>query len=441
MNQNHFQHVDEAISWIHSLLPRGIKPGLRRMEWLMERLDHPERRLKFIHIAGTNGKGSTASYLAHILQEANYDVGLFTSPYIEKFTNRIKYNGQDISNEDLVAMCNLLKPLVDECEQTELGSPTEFEVITAIAIQYFAKVSCPYFVVFETGLGGRLDSTNIITPLVSVITNIGYDHMNILGDTLPEIALEKAGIIKSGVPVVSGVTQPEVIDAITRVAKEKQSPIYIYGQDFYAEHGHVSSIAQNFSYKDALTDIENIEITLMGPHQVDNAGLAVMTLSVLKQYFAAIIDEEELRRGFQKTTWPGRFERLRENPTLIIDGAHNAEGATVLRKSLETLYPEKKIHVLLGLLKDKSIEAFLHEMIPIASTMTMTSPDSLRAMQAIDLAEVAKSIDPNKILYIEQDWKDAIAQIQSVATLEDVIVMTGSLYLIADIRKYLLDEV
>ena len=198
----------------------------------MEAFGNPERRLKFIHVAGTNGKGSVCAYLTSVLLRCGYDVGTFTSPYITKFTNRFQYNGMDIPEETLLQLSNELKPHVEDIAQTELGSPTMFEVSTALAILYFGKVSYPDFVVWETGLGGRMDVTNIVSPIISVITNVGHDHMDILGDTIEAVTYEKAGIIKPGMPVVSAVSQPEAIAILESTAKTTNSSLYLLGQKF-----------------------------------------------------------------------------------------------------------------------------------------------------------------------------------------------------------------
>ncbi|KHF33539.1 Folylpolyglutamate synthase [Paenibacillus sp. P1XP2] len=206
----------EAADWINGLIPFGIRPGMARIEKMMEMLGHPHRRLKFIHVAGTNGKGSTCAFLTRVLLQSGYTVGTYTSPYITKFTNRFQYNGEDIPEETLLMLANRLYPIVEEIAATELGSPTMFEVSTALAILYYAEECVPDIVVWETGLGGRLDVTNIVYPVVSVITNIGMDHTDILGDTVEQIAFEKAGIIKPGVPVVSCVQQPEAIEVCAK---------------------------------------------------------------------------------------------------------------------------------------------------------------------------------------------------------------------------------
>ncbi|KHF29707.1 Folylpolyglutamate synthase [Anoxybacillus sp. BCO1] len=216
----------EAVDWIHSRLSFGVKPGLKRMEWMMEKLGHPQRRIKAIHVGGTNGKGSTVCFLRHILQEAGYRVGTFTSPYVEQFNERISINGQPICDVDLMKLVQFIQPLAEELEQTELGGPTEFEVITAMALYYFGKMNVQDVVIFEVGLGGRLDSTNVIYPLLSVITNVGYDHIHILGNTLEQIAFEKAGIIKAGIPVVTAIDQPEAVRVVEEKAVSVRSKVY-----------------------------------------------------------------------------------------------------------------------------------------------------------------------------------------------------------------------
>lgn len=220
-----FQTYEEALKWIHSRLTFGIKPGLQRMEWMMEKLDHPERRCRFIHVAGTNGKGSTIAFMQEVLKAAEYKVGAFTSPYLESFNERITIDGNPISEEEILQLSNVIKPVVDELEKTELGAPTEFEVITAMMFYYFGKINVPDVVLLETGLGGKWDSTNIANPILSVITMIGHDHLNILGSTIEEIAEQKAGIIKNGVPVITAVEQKEALDVIERVAKEKSKAL------------------------------------------------------------------------------------------------------------------------------------------------------------------------------------------------------------------------
>lgn len=309
-NTGEFQHYEQAVHWVTGLVSFGIKPGLKRMDKLMEKLEHPHRRLKFIHVAGTNGKGSTCAFLSKVLIDCGYQVGTFTSPYLEKFTNRIELNGKSIPEETALILVNQIKPFVDEIAETELGQPTMFEVVTAMALIYYAREAYPDYVVWETGLGGRLDCTNIVNPIVSVITNVGHDHMEILGDTLAKVAEEKAGIIKPGIPVVSTVEQPEVIEVIKRKAMEKKSSLYLLGEQFNYSPIESTDNKQSLSFSGPFQDLGNVPVSLSGAHQMKNAAAALMTLEVLRQYYAAIVDEEHIISGIGQTVWPGRWKSV-----------------------------------------------------------------------------------------------------------------------------------
>ncbi|MCG7410198.1 bifunctional folylpolyglutamate synthase/dihydrofolate synthase [Paenibacillus sp. ACRRX] len=437
-----FTEVDQAIDWINSLIPFGIRPGLERIELMMERLQHPERRLKFIHVAGTNGKGSTCAILTSALMAAGYDVGTFTSPYIEKFTNRFKYNNEDISDSALVELANQIRPIVEDIAQTSLGSPTMFEVSTAIAILFYATVCYPDVVVLETGLGGRLDVTNIVTPIVSVITNIGHDHMDILGDTIDKIAFEKAGIIKPGVPVVTTVEQPEALDVIRAKATERQATLYALNEKFSFERTHAIENEQVFAFHGPFRDVEKVVITLNGAHQLKNASLALMTLEVLRQYMAFVIDDEQLLQGFRQAAWPGRLEMLREQPRLLVDGAHNPEGAETLAQALRDTYRFERCHIMMGMLSTKHHRDVLRHILPLADTLLITEPDFRKKMDAEDLAQLAEEVlgsgSKRPHIIIEPDWRQALAQLQGMTAPGDLAVVTGTLYLISDVRSHVL---
>src|SRR5690606_1221285 len=320
----------EALQWIHSRTNLGMKPGVKRMECLMEKLRHPERYVKVIHVGGTNGKGSTIAYLRQILQEAEYKVGTFTSPYFEKFNERISINGTPISDDDLVKLTNVIKPLCEELDESELGGPTEFEVITAMAIYYFARINPVDVALFEVGLGGRLDSTNVLYPILTIITNIGKDHTNFLGNTYEEIAFEKAGIIKSGVTLITGATQPEALKVLEDKAKEKRASVYLKDREFrITEHERLPD-GERFSVETIFQTLNGLRISMKGRHQTENAALAVMAAIYLNKLIAFYIEEEHIRNGLAKAACPGRFEIVSEYPFVLIDGAHNEEGAAAL---------------------------------------------------------------------------------------------------------------
>ncbi|MBH5317163.1 bifunctional folylpolyglutamate synthase/dihydrofolate synthase [Paenibacillus sp. GSMTC-2017] len=433
-----------AVDWITGLIPFGIRPGLDRINELMERLNNPHRRLKFIHVAGTNGKGSTCAYLTSVLVKGGYDVGTFTSPYITKFTNRFQYNGQDIEEETLRTLANELKPHVEAIADTELGSPTMFEVSTALAILYFARVVYPDYVVWETGLGGRMDVTNIVHPVLSVITNIGHDHMDRLGDTLEAVAEEKAGIIKPAVPVVSAVTQPEVIEVLKRRASERKSSLYLLGEQFKELPISIKEDEQTFRFEGLFRTIEPITISLNGAHQRTNAAVAVMALEVLRQYNALVVEDEVLQAGMLGTAWPGRLEMLTKEPRILVDGAHNPEGAEMLADALKHTYSYDRLHLMMGMLENKNHEDTFKHILPIVDTLILTEPDYRMKKEAQELAEIVQGMRkdiPNAKpfeLIVEKDWKQALNKLQQLTGDGDLGVVTGTLYLIADVRSRLL---
>lgn len=439
----YFTTYQEAVNWITELIPFGIKPGLKRMEYMMERLEHPHRRLKFIHVAGTNGKGSTCAYLTQVLIKSGYTVGSFTSPYITKYTDRIQCNGEDIPEEILKDIVNQLKPIADELALTELGAPTSFEITTALALVYFARYAYPDFVVMETGLGGRLDCTNIIFPIVSVITNIGHDHMDILGDTLDQIAIEKAGIIKAGVPVVSSVEQPQLIELLESKARDKQSKLYQLGKDYEYQLDDLRIDQLTFSFTGPFRTINPLVVSLNGEHQVKNAAVAMMTLEVLRQYYAVIIDDENLLAGLVETKWPGRLEMVQKTPRVLIDGAHNPEGAEILAKALTSIYPHEKLHFMMGMLSTKNHSDYLWHILPIVDTLIVSEPNFRKKMDAHLLAELVERLKssrakPGLQVIVEPNWKEALNKLTELTGHDDLAVVSGTLYLISDVRSWIL---
>ncbi|WP_246246125.1 bifunctional folylpolyglutamate synthase/dihydrofolate synthase [Paenibacillus lemnae] len=435
-------HYSEAVDWINGLIPFGIRPGLERIQQLLDRLGNPHRRLKFIHVAGTNGKGSTCAFLTEVLLQSGYEVGTFTSPYITKFTNRFQFKGEDIEEEVLLKLANQLYPLVQEIAGSELGSPTMFEVSTALAVLFFAHEAVADVVVWETGLGGRMDVTNIVNPIISIITNVGMDHTDILGDTIQEIAAEKAGIIKPAVPVVTAVSQPEALDIIRHTAASKRSTLYEMGDQFRYEHLSGDENSQTFRFAGPFRELD-IEIGMQGEHQCANAACAMMAVEVLRHYLAFIIEPEALLKGFKNTRWAGRLEQVSSSPRLILDGAHNPEGAESLANSLTRTYTYRKLNLMMGMLANKHHDDYLKHILPIVDTLIITEPDFRRKMDANALADIAERLrEPYakqslQIIY-EPDWKKALEILKSRTEAEDLGVVSGTLYLIADVRSDLL---
>lgn len=443
-NYDDLRSSDEAIAWITHLKLHGIKPGLTRMQLLLEQLNHPERKLRFIHVAGTNGKGSTCAFLAHTLRQCGYDVGSFTSPYIEKYAERIQFNGQYITDAALLAICNQLKPLVEAIESSEYGSPTMFEVSTLIAILYFSEFVFPDYVVWETGLGGRLDSTNVVHPLVTVITNIGFDHMDILGHTLAEIASEKAGILKSGVPLITAIDSLEARMVVDQIAKAKQVTIYALGEQYHFHPVSFEKDRQSFDFKGPFRDIPQVGIGLNGEHQMQNAAVAMMTLEVLRQYYACLIDDEDLKQAMQSTTWPGRLEMIAHHPPVLLDGAHNVAGAQVLAKAIRTSFPHRRLHMIVGMLATKDHAAYLEPLLPMVHKLIVTEPDFMKKADAHQLAIIAQQLIQEKNseveLIVEPDWQAALQHLLDGHQAQDLLVVTGSLYLVSDVRASLLHQ-
>ena len=428
-------NYSETLQWIHSTGRFGIKPGLKRMSKMMELLGDPHKRIKVIHIAGTNGKGSTAAFLSKILEKSGYRVGMYTSPYLEAFTNRMAINGEDIPEDTLVEIVKKMKPLVKEISaDPELGQMTEFEVVTSIAFYYFAS-QAPDFVVLEVGLGGRLDATNIIeNPLVAVVTNIGLEHTEILGDTIEKIAWEKAGIIKDSVSVVTAVPRPEALRVIQEKCQEKHAPLFNLREKVSIEKKSSSLEGQAFDYVNPQGLIlKDLCIRLLGEHQIINASTAVAVTEVLREK-GFTISENSIGEGLKAARWAGRLEVMGKNPLLILDAAHNTDGVKSLQKALQEQVEYAKLVLVIGILGDKALDDMLKEIIPMADKIVITKPDSPRAAEPETVAETAEKYTRLPII-LEDSIPRAINIALSLAEPEDLLLISGSLYTISEARK------
>ncbi len=425
-----FHSYEEALNWIHSRLRFGIKPGLTRMEMMMEKLNHPEKQIKTVHIGGTNGKGSTVTYLRNILQQAGLTVGTFTSPYIEQFNERISVNGKPISDEEILSLANKLFPIVEEMDKMEIGGPTEFEIITAMSFYYFAYMNKMDIVIYEVGLGGRFDSTNIISPLLSIITSIGLDHTAILGDTYAQIAFEKAGIIKKETPIIAAVKQTDAQNVIVKQANEMEAPIYLLDKDFTIDEYYSRSTCESFVLKSPLFRWTDLQITMFGKHQVENASLAVIGAQLLRDMFESI-NEDSIRKGLFQSKWPGRFEIISKSPFVVVDGAHNEEGVEALVDVLVKRYPEKNINIIFAALSDKKTDKMIAKLDQVATTITFVTFDYPRASPSTLLYE-----ESNHLLKEQNDnWKEAILK-QLERLEENMLLITGSLYFISEVKAF-----
>ncbi|NUH82847.1 bifunctional folylpolyglutamate synthase/dihydrofolate synthase [Bacillus firmus] len=430
-----FSAYEDALEWIHSRLRLGMKPGLQRMEWMMGKLGHPERRIKSVHIGGTNGKGSTVTFLRSILQEAGYSVGTFTSPYFENFNERISLNGTPIGDEDLVQLANDIYPLAVELEQTELGGPTEFEIITAMAFQYFGHVRPVDLVLFEVGLGGRYDSTNIIYPVLSIITSIGLDHTAILGDTYEKIAFEKAGIVKPGISVITAVKQEEALAVIQDKAVGLKSPIYQLGNEFTISDHKSLVQGEFFSLQTVFQDFRDLETGMSGKHQTENASLAVMAAELLNKFYSFFIEEKHIRAGLKTAFWPGRFEIVSHDPLVVIDGAHNEEGIDALTAELEKRFGDRSKKIIFAALADKKLDKMISKLDSAADSITFTEFNFPRAASAEDLYNLSK----NSRKQFLTDWKEVLETELCESGKNSVLVITGSLYFLSEVKPALLN--
>jgi dihydrofolate synthase / folylpolyglutamate synthase len=432
-----FTTYKESLEWIHGRLRLGIKPGLKRMEWMMDKLGSPEKKLKAVHIGGTNGKGSCVTYLRSICQAGGYTVGTFTSPYIEQFNERISVNGRPISDQEILDLTNIILPLANQLEETELGGPTEFEVITAMSFYYFANVKKVDLVLYEVGLGGRFDSTNIIHPLASIITNIGLDHTNILGHTYEEIAFEKAGIIKEKTPIFTAVKHPKAINVIEQQAAKMEAPLYRFNKNFTILDHTPLTKGEVFTLQTETKSFEKLEISMIGRHQTENAALAVSVADYLNEANHLHVSEQTIREGLKMAYWPGRFEILCDQPLVIMDGAHNEEGVQALVGELTSRYPDRFIHVVFAALKDKKLDEMIANLDKVADQISFVSFDFPRAAKAEELLRMSHSKNKKAAPNWQSYLKEVIENLQKDA----VLVITGSLYFISEAKptvcKYL----
>lgn len=414
---------EEALSYIHSICWKGSKLGLDRTRELLGKLDDPQKELKFIHIAGTNGKGSTAAMLSSILEEAGYRVGLYTSPFINRFNERMQVNHQPIPDEELAALTEYVRPHADAMAD----SPTEFELITALAMVWFARQKCD-IVVLEVGMGGELDSTNIIdVPEAAVIAAMGLDHVKELGPTMADIARAKAGIIKEGGRVVSYGGNPEADEVIAAVCRARNASLC--QPDFSAiVPGDFSLEGQTFSYK----GWRGLRIPLVGAYQMNNAAVVLETVEVLRQRGWNISDEA-VRQGLADTRWPARFEVLRRDPVFIVDGGHNPHGIRATAESLRRLFPGRKITFVTGVMADKDVEHILGLIVPLADQFFTVRPDNPRAMDAGELARRIEAMGAKATACASvQDGVDRAIQAEGP---HGVACALGSLYMSGEVRS------
>ncbi len=421
-----FNHYKDAINWIESVKKFGDKLDLSRMEIACKLLNNPELNLNTIHIAGTNGKGSTVSYLKNILLEQGYSVGTFTSPYIVRFNERITHNNQDITNEDLLKYINIVYELHQEVLKEYNEVITFFELVTLLSFLYFNDLNLDY-VIYEVGLGGKLDATNVIKPIITAITSISFDHMGVLGNTLESIALNKLGIVKQGVPLVTAIDQPSLYPLFENYAKEKNSDITFLDKTMIKDVNYGSITA--FKYYDNL-----FRIKMLGVHQVTNACLSLELLKQLEKRELVTLSQEKILKGLLKTNWPGRLEQF---GNVYLDGAHNLGGAEALSKSLQVLFPKKKIKVLYATMADKEYLKVLKLLDPVVDEIVFTDFDYPRCEDAQTAYKRAKEELSHSTLAYDDNALNAFKELKKGLLEDEIILITGSLYFVSYMRKEL----
>ena len=415
---------EEALTYIHSVIWRGKRLGLSRITELLKRMGNPQKELKFVHIAGTNGKGSTAAMTASILQAAGYRTGLFISPFIRCFNERMQVNGEPIRDPELIELVGRVRPLAEAMED----KPTEFELIAALAFAYFRQKRCD-IVVLEVGLGGRMDSTNVIDPPeAAVITALGMDHMKELGSTIEEIADAKAGIIKENSPVVFYGRNPEALPVVEAAAERMHGTLYLPDYESLELESR-NLCCQRFSYR----EWEGLEIRLLGTYQLYNAAVVLETVRVLRQKGWRIRDKA-VRQGLADTRWTGRFEKLSDRPQVFVDGSHNPQGMQATADSLRAYFPQGGITVLAGVLADKDADGMMRKLLPLASSFITVTPPSMRAMAAGELAALLRTMT-DKPVQAAASLDQGCALALKDAGEDGVICALGSLYMVGELTE------
>jgi len=428
---------EEAVSFIHGRTKFKKIPTLKRMRTFMKVLGNPQDKITAIHIAGTNGKGSTLTFLRGILQETGYKVGTFTSPFLVRFNERISVDGQPIADSEILRLVQKLYPVIMQLdEQLPEGGPTEFEIITAMMFTYFSEGHAD-IVLVEVGIGGLFDSTNVVMPAVSVITNIGFDHMKLLGNTLTEIATQKAGIIKKGIPAVIGKMDEEALNAIEKVASREHSPLLCFDRDYQVSKRQYQDLwSQRFNFATDTFQFKELRIRMLGDYQINNAATAVQAYLTFMEQKNIPVLEKNVKNGLDKAFWAGRFERVNDRPLVVLDGAHNEPAMQGLTNLLATHFKQMDIYVVIAILEDKQF----HKMIQILGELnnvhiiatTFEGPGKRHAASLVELKTSVKTVNP---IQTEENWQLAIAHATREMSSDDLLLITGSLYFISDVRK------
>ena len=417
----------ECIDWLYSFQKFGIKLGLDRIKHICKKLGNPQNDYKIIHIGGTNGKGSVCRFLESVLVSSGYNIGTYTSPHLQRFSERFVVNTKEISESVIVTLVEKIKPIVEEMIEED-NIPTFFEIVTAMAFQYFKDKNVE-FAIIEVGLGGQYDATNIVNPVVTIATNVSYEHQNILGEKIEDISFEKAGIIKNGISVITAATE-KALDVIKKMALENNSTMIVIDNNSWKK------ISGGVDWQEFLVNgsIKNYKLktSMIGRHQGENVALAIAAIETL-QLNGVYITEDSIIEGFEKTKNPGRMEIVGFEPLILLDGAHNVTGMTSLKNTLEEDFVYEKLILIFGILSDKNIQAILDIIVPIADTIVTTKSQSNRAFDPSTLKEMIGK----KEVIVKEKIIDAVEFAKSIAEKSDIICITGSLFIVGRVRDYL----
>ncbi|WP_406547904.1 bifunctional folylpolyglutamate synthase/dihydrofolate synthase [Clostridium ljungdahlii] len=438
-------NYDETVEYIETTAKFGSNYGLDRTEKRLELLGNPQKKIKTIHVAGTNGKGSITAMINRILMEAGFKVGMYTSPYLEVFEERIQINGVNIPKDDLSRVVTKVAEVVKKVIELGYENPTEFEIITCTMFYYFYEQKVDIAVV-EVGLGGRLDATNVMAPfskeedggvLLSIIASISYDHMQILGNTLAEIAHEKAGIVKSGIPVILYPEEKEAEEAIEKVCSERGSTLIkvpcdcVEPEDQEKVDNNSKEYVQKIKVHTKKEDY-HIKLSLLGRHQLTNCACALFAIEELSRY-GFDIDKQTILKALSNVKWIGRLEVMHRKPLVVIDGAHNREGISMLRKNLCTYFNYNKMILILGILADKEVEVMVKTIVPLAERVIAVTPNNTRAENSKELKGVIEKY--NSKCEALDTYEEAYEKALSYCSEDDILLISGSLYMIGDMRK------
>ena len=411
----------ETLNFIHSFKGNGRRPQLERMRWLLKQAGNPQTHFPTVHIVGTNGKGSTTSYLQNILTKSGYQVGTFTSPYITRFNERISINGTEIPDKDLISLVAKAQVLLDDLEEhTAFERPTEFELVTLLMFLYFDLKQVDMAII-EAGIGGRLDSTNVLSPELVICTSIGFDHTETLGNSLLDIANHKAGVMRENTPILLGRVSTEVEHFFNQKSHDLQAPLAVIDREIQLLPRDNQTIQVSYDHWES----PKLKLPMLGQHQENNAGLAVTAAHLLAQTFSKITDKS-IQEGIEETHWPGRSEWIGNN--IYLDGAHNPQGIASLKQVLKDNFANRRVHILFAGLRRKPLADLLEELKDY--DITVTSFDFFEALPLDDYPKDFKRA---------ADYRDWLAQAES-ANSDDLFVVTGSLYFISEVRNHLINE-